>query len=108
MSKTFGNTPNYGPHYFFEIGSYDTFHKDLKDAQLNWDEEEKVVEQIERRKDVFGDILSWILPLAFFIFNIIYRVFVSIIPIIHNISIIFYKFYYICFIVTPIHIASSK
>jgi len=66
--RIFGNTPNYGPHYFFEIGSYDTFHKDLKDAQLNWDEEEKVVEQIERRKDVLGDILSWILPLAFFIF----------------------------------------
>ena len=66
--RIFGNTPNYGPHYFFEIGSYDTFHKDLKDAQLNWDEEEKVVEQIERRKDVLGDNLSWILPLAFFIF----------------------------------------
>ena len=27
--KTFGNTPNYGPHYFFEIGSYDTFHKEM-------------------------------------------------------------------------------
>ena len=23
--KTFGDTPNYGPHYFFEIGSVETF-----------------------------------------------------------------------------------
>ncbi len=66
--KLFGDTPNYGPHYYFEIGSYDSFHKDLKEAQKDWNPEEIITEEVERRKDIFGEILSWILPLAFFIF----------------------------------------
>ena len=65
--KTFGEAPNYGPHYYFEIGSYDSFHEDLKEAQKDFNEEEKVTLEVETRKDVFGDILSWIIPLALFV-----------------------------------------
>ena len=66
--KTFGDTPNYGPHYFFEIGSVETFAGDLKDAQSSFENDELISPFYESRKDVFGDILGWILPLAFFIF----------------------------------------
>ncbi|MDC0204696.1 ATP-dependent zinc metalloprotease FtsH [Flavobacteriales bacterium] len=66
--KAFGDTPNYGPHYYFEIGSVETFNQDLKEAQSSFDNDEKISPHYETKKDVFGDILGWILPLAFFIF----------------------------------------
>ena len=66
--KTFGGTLNNGPHYYFEIGSVETFNNNLKEAQIKFDDEEKISPFYETKKDVFGDILSWILPLAFFIF----------------------------------------
>ena len=66
--KTFGNSPNYGPHFYFEIGSVETFSNDLKEAQSNFENYEKISPTYETRNDVLGDILSWILPLAFFVF----------------------------------------
>ncbi|MAW20800.1 MAG: peptidase M41 [Flavobacteriales bacterium] len=66
--KNFGNTPNYGPHYYFEIGSVETFATDLKDAQSSFDNYDIISPYYETRKDVFGDILGWILPLLFFVF----------------------------------------
>tara|TARA_B100001758_G_C18416862_1_gene620783 strand:+ start:12294 stop:14294 length:2001 start_codon:yes stop_codon:yes gene_type:complete len=66
--KNFGNTPNYGPHYYFEIGSVETFAADLKDAQSSFDNYDIISPYYETRKDVFGDILGWILPLLFFVF----------------------------------------
>ena len=65
--KTFGNGLNLGPHYYFEIGSVETFSNNLKEAQSEFDNEEKISPFYETRKDIFGDILGWILPLAFFI-----------------------------------------
>ena len=65
--KTFGNTPNLGPHFYFEIGSVETFSNDLKEAQTSFRNEEKISPFYETRNDVFGDILAWLLPLAFFI-----------------------------------------
>jgi cell division protease FtsH len=66
--KAFGEAPNLGPHFFFEIGSVETFSDNLKEAQVKFDNEEKISPFYETKKDVFGDILGWILPLAFFIF----------------------------------------
>ncbi len=66
--KTFGDTPNYGPHYYFEISSVDHFLKQMEDAQVETEEFEKIYPTSKTEKDVFGDILGWILPLAFFIF----------------------------------------
>ena len=66
--RTFGDALNLGPHYYFEIGSVETFSNNLKEAQSEFDNEEKISPFYETRKDVFGDILGWILPLAFFIF----------------------------------------
>ncbi len=65
--KAFGNTPNYGPHFYFEIGSVETFANDLKEAQSSFEDNEKISPFYETRNDIFGDILGWILPLAFFV-----------------------------------------
>ena len=65
--KRFGDAPNYGPHYYFEIGSVETFANDLKEAQSSFDNDEKLSPFYETRSDVFGDILGWVLPLAFFV-----------------------------------------
>jgi len=65
--KAFGNTPNLGPHFYFEIGSVETFANDLKEAQLSFNNEDKISPLYETRNNVFNDILGWILPLAFFI-----------------------------------------
>ena len=62
-----GESLNRGPHYFFEIGSVETFNQDLKDAQKDLDYEDKISPTYETKKDIFGDILGWILPLVFFI-----------------------------------------
>ena len=67
-NKTFGEATNLGPHFFFEIGSVETFSNNLKEAQIKFDNEEKISPLYETREDVFGDIIGWILPLAFFIF----------------------------------------
>ena len=66
--RTFADALNLGPHYYFEIGSVETFSNNLKEAQSEFDNEEKISPFYETRKDVFGDLLGWILPLAFFIF----------------------------------------
>ena len=65
--KRFGDAPNYGPHYYFEIGSVETFANDLKEAQSSFENDEKLSPFYETRSDVLGDILGWILPLAFFV-----------------------------------------
>ncbi len=65
--KTFGNTPNYGPHYYFEIGSVETFANDLKEAQISFSNDEKISPLYETKNDIFGDVLGWILPLVFFV-----------------------------------------
>jgi ATP-dependent metalloprotease FtsH len=66
--KTFGDAPNLGPHFYFEIGSVETFSDNLKEAQIKFDNDEKISPFYETKQDVFGDVLGWILPLAFFIF----------------------------------------
>tara|TARA_B100001093_G_scaffold520485_1_gene616599 strand:+ start:36471 stop:38411 length:1941 start_codon:yes stop_codon:yes gene_type:complete len=65
--KNFSETPNYGPHYYFEIGSVETFNDNLKEAQRSFDEFEKISPYYETKENILGDILSWILPLIFFI-----------------------------------------
>ena len=65
--KAFGETPNYGPHFYFEIGSVETFNDNLKEAQKDFNDYEKISPYYETKKDVLGDIISWILPLILFI-----------------------------------------
>jgi cell division protease FtsH len=65
--KAFGNTPNLGPHFYFEISSVDYFFKLMEEAQIDILDEDKIFPETAKDKDIFGDILGWILPLVFFV-----------------------------------------
>ena len=65
--KSIGNAKNYGPHYYFNIGSDDSFRKDLEEAQKNKDDNTKLIPKYETRKNWGGDILGWILPIIIMI-----------------------------------------
>ena len=58
---------NNGPHFYFEIGSVETFNDQLNQAQAEFDNFEKISVTYKTERDVFGDILGWILPLLFFV-----------------------------------------
>ena len=53
-----------GPHYRIDFSSVVAFETLLKDAQSGFSDEDKIVPEGEIRKDVFGDILNWIFPIA--------------------------------------------
>ena len=65
--EPFGNSTNNGPHFYFEIGSVETFNQQLNEAQTDFDNYDKISVTYKTKKDIFGDILGWILPLVFFI-----------------------------------------
>tara|TARA_B100000902_G_scaffold22218_1_gene26771 strand:- start:16567 stop:18546 length:1980 start_codon:yes stop_codon:yes gene_type:complete len=65
--KPLGNSTNNGPHFHFHIGSVETFNQQLNDAQENFDDYDKISVTYKIEKDVFGDIMGWIIPLIFFI-----------------------------------------
>ncbi|MBC8266518.1 MAG: ATP-dependent metallopeptidase FtsH/Yme1/Tma family protein [Flavobacteriales bacterium] len=65
--KPLGGATNNGPHFYFEIGSVETFNQQLNDAQADFDNYDKISVTYKTEKDVLGDILGWILPLVFFI-----------------------------------------
>jgi cell division protease FtsH len=67
VKKPFGNGVNYGPHYYFNIGSIDSFEKKLNEAQLNLEAVDKVNVMYETRKNWGGDILGWLLPIIIMI-----------------------------------------
>lgn len=58
----FGQIPEEGPQYTFEIGSVEILDKQLSEAQKDFPESQQVEISYVTRKDFFGDILSYILP----------------------------------------------
>lgn len=66
-TKGFGRTENHGPHYVFTIGSVETFNADLKEAQKDFSQDEKIPVTYDPRKNWTGDILSWVIPFALMI-----------------------------------------
>ncbi|HNQ67132.1 MAG TPA: ATP-dependent zinc metalloprotease FtsH [Bacteroidales bacterium] len=57
-------TGNKGPHYYFKIGDVETFERQLAEAQINKDPEQKLTAQYNTQHNYMGEILSWILPIA--------------------------------------------
>lgn len=53
-----------GPHYQFKIASVDRFTDILDEAQKNLEYNERIEPEAEYRRDVFNDLLGWLLPLA--------------------------------------------
>ncbi|MBS1527266.1 MAG: ATP-dependent zinc metalloprotease FtsH [Bacteroidetes bacterium] len=55
---------NKGPHYFFSIGSSDSFDRELSDAQKNVPLNEKIPVSYLKRSNWVVSVLSWIIPFA--------------------------------------------
>ena len=62
LNKGFNAPAQTGPHYYFNIGSVDTFEENLRNAQANFTEDEKISVQYETVHNYFSEILSWIFP----------------------------------------------
>ena len=54
-----------GPHYFFNIGSVETFNTNLEKVQEGIAQQDRVTVSYEVRKNWGGDfILNWLVPLG--------------------------------------------
>ncbi len=58
------NVPKIGPHFFFTIGTLETFEDNLREIQSKFKPEDKIMVSYDRRKDILGDVLSWLLPIV--------------------------------------------
>jgi len=56
-----------GPHYFFTIGSVDSFEKNLQEAQSSFTEDNKITIEYKTVHNYFGELLGWILPFVILI-----------------------------------------
>lgn len=65
--KSFGQTENPGPHFYFNIGSIDSFDKNLERAQKDLPSEEQVLVTYDHRKDWAGDLVGWLIPILLMI-----------------------------------------
>lgn len=63
LGKGFNAVPKSGPHFFFTIGSVDTFEKQLAEAQTSAVEADKIYPKYDERPNYIGDIISWVLPI---------------------------------------------
>jgi len=55
--------PKAGPHFYFTIGSIETFERQLEEAQVDKTESEKIYPQYEERQNYLTEIIYWVLPL---------------------------------------------
>lgn len=62
-----GKEPQSGPQFFMNIGSSEAFEQQLKDAQQDIPEEQRIYPSYEERKNLLGETLSWILPFVLLI-----------------------------------------
>jgi len=62
-SRGFSPIPNTGPHFYFTIGSVDRFEDRLQESQENFPSEEIVNVSYETRRNIFGDLIGWLIPL---------------------------------------------
>ena len=55
------------PHFYFTIGSIDFFEQQLKDAQANFSDKEKINEVYVKRDSWWSNLLTWIFPISLLI-----------------------------------------
>ncbi len=56
-----------GPHYFFTIGSVDSFEKNMQEVQADATEANKINVEYKTVHNYLGELLNWILPFAIII-----------------------------------------
>lgn len=66
-SRGFKNSSN-GPQFFFTIGSSETFDKNIAEAQANIPGAANVAVDYEKEYDGWGDMISFLFPIALLIF----------------------------------------
>ena len=54
--------PKSGPHFVYNIGDLKTYQEGLAEIQKDFPEKDKVYSAFDTRKDIFGDLLNWLLP----------------------------------------------
>ncbi|MDP4261372.1 MAG: ATP-dependent zinc metalloprotease FtsH [Bacteroidota bacterium] len=64
-----------GPHYFFNIGSVESFERKLDEAQKNFPANEKIIVSYVKKSNWFWTIMSWVLPfiVLFALWNFLLR-----------------------------------
>lgn len=60
-----GNNINRGPHYFFNIGSPETFERKLEEAERDFPSSQKIPVSYSSRSNWIWNIITWLLPLVF-------------------------------------------
>lgn len=63
FSNSFDSPSKAGPHYYFTIGSIETFEKNLKEVQEATSEADRVTVTFIDQKDYFGTIIGYIFPM---------------------------------------------
>jgi AFG3 family protein len=62
-SKGFSPIGRTGPQFYFTIGSVEIFDQRLQEAMKDFPEEEMVTVTYETRRNFFGEIIGWLLPI---------------------------------------------
>ena len=67
LKNSFSTPTKVGPHYFFTIGSVETFEKNLQEAQAEFADTDKISIEYKTVHNYMGELLNWILPFAIII-----------------------------------------
>ena len=70
FEKRIGEPASFGvddPHFYFTVGSLDTFERQLQDAQKDVGTEQRIYPIYEDRPDYFSGFMTWIFPLLLII-----------------------------------------
>ena len=70
FEKRIGEPASFGvddPHFYFTVGSLDTFERQLQDAQKDVATEQRIYPIYEDRPDYFSGFMTWIFPLLLII-----------------------------------------
>jgi ATP-dependent metalloprotease FtsH len=62
LNNGFTSPAKTGPHYYFEIGPPEAFANNLKEAQTNVSEQNKISVEYKTVHNYMSEILSWVLP----------------------------------------------
>ncbi len=77
LNKGFAPPAKYGPHFSHEIGSVETFVKNIEEAQLNFSESDKISIEFETKTSYLGELFSWSLPIIFILLFLAFVRFIS-------------------------------